>query len=563
MLRKALAEEEARRQQATRVDDPDEQVALLVGGGMPPGEPPKILAYGTVSRKTSSSPTRNNLNGHRDDPFYGDDEDGDDDEQVSDDEDEDDDDDSVDDIEPPPRSIFWSIWYWITHAVRVVANVDNLWDSPLPNSTTTSTSNGRTTGPSLYDSTTTTSTATRTTTYGSVGSTATTNSDVSTRRRQQRRNKLLVLFWFVIVATSYAGERSSFKWLVDRTGPFRLVMVQIVVLANALLMGILYAATRPRRRTLGVSIVDVCVMAVLDTVAMLIMFISVAKVPPTLTVILLQWNIPLMAIWTQCRHRSSDRGLDVSHWVGCTILAGAVALALVPSVISLLYPDFFLYADAIPLRTAVQTLFYVSSCIPAAASQLYKEHVFLQNKQPVNMELLNMLLSIFEFILASIVSPLAFVLQGLGFRDDWTHAYESSQFGDNAMDAIRCFFGQSSTRDYPEEARCSFVGILVLFHVLSVVSVGVAVDRIVNAGAIKVMYRGISAGIILAVLSMHVYDMITPTFNYGPAVDALNFACLILLIVGTEIYHRSGIPDSTFETVYPPVEFEGMEQQHE
>jgi CRT-like, chloroquine-resistance transporter-like len=271
-----------------------------------------------------------------------------------------------------------------------------------------------------------------------------------------------------------------------------------------------------------------------------------------------------MALWTHCRRRrSSDHGLDVSHWVGSAILTGAVALALVPAVISLLYPDFFLYADAIPFRTAVQTLFYVSSCIPAAASQLYKEHVFLQYKQPVNMELLSLLLSIFQFILASIVSPLAFVLQGLGFLDDWTHAYESSQFGDNAIDAIRCFFGQASTGDYPEEARCTLVGLLVLFHVLSVVSVGVAVDRIVNAGAIKVMYRGISAGIILAVLSMHVYDMMTPTFNYGPAVDALNFACLILLILGTEIYHRSGIPDSTYETVYPPVEYEGMEQQQQ
>jgi CRT-like, chloroquine-resistance transporter-like len=540
MLRKALAEEESRRQQKPEglAEPPREQSSLLVVGG-----DQTAPVYGTQQTEESKAkPTSLDhesssvavSGSNREYPLS---DDGEDDDGVSSDEDEDG---SIDDIVPPPSSIVWSIWSLITQTVRVVANVDNLWDSPMTNNPTSNTSLHRMTAPSLP-------------TYG------TTSVSVTTAR--QRRNKLLVLFWFVIVATSYAGERSSFKWLVDRTGPFRLVMVQIVVLTNAILMGILYAVSTPRRRALGVSVVDVGIMAVLDTLAMLIMFIAGAKVPPTLTVILLQLNIPLMAFWTHFRRRSTEFvGLDLSHWVGSAILTGAVALALIPSVISLLNPEFFLYADAIPLRTAVQTLFYVSSCIPAAASQLYKEHVFLQYKQPVNMELLNMLLSIFQFILASILSPLAFVLQGLGFRDDWTHAYESSQFGDDAVDAIRCFFGQSSRdADYPEEARCSFVGILVFFHVLSVASVGVAVDRIVNAGATKVMYRGISAGIILAVLVMHVYDMRTPTFNYGPAVDALNFACLIMLIVGTEIYHRSGIPDSTFETVYPPVEFEGME----
>lgn len=558
MLRKALAEEEARRQQTTEESavHASEQSSLLNRGE---GGEQLTPAYGTPHLEESESTTKtkslnnqsrtgSNTNGNSNPreypPFY--DDDDDDDDEADSGSSDDDEDDSTDEIVPPSHSILGSIWSLITQSVRIVANVDNLWDSPLPNYNNNSSSLQRTATPSLPI-------------YGTTSVTTTTMF-----ASRQRRNKLLVLFWFVVVATSYAGERSTFKWLVDRTGPFRLVMVQFVVLTNAFLMGILYALSTPRRRALGVSIVDVCVMAVLDTLAIIIMFIAGAKVPPTLTVILLQWNIPLMAFWTHCRHRSTDltgsSGLDVSHWVGSTILAGAVALALVPAVISLLYPDFFLYADSIPLRTAVQTLFYVSSCIPAAASQLYKEHVFLQYKQPVNMELLNMLLSIFQFILASIVSPLAFVLQGLGFRDDWSHAYQSSRFGDDAVDAIRCLFGKSSSSDdYPEEARCSHVGILVFFHVLSVASVGIAVDRIVNAGATKVMYRGISAGIILAVLVMHVYDMRTPTFNYGPAVDALNFACLIMLIVGTEIYHRSGIPDSTFETVYPPVEFEGME----
>lgn len=479
MLGKVLAEqEEHRRQETSALTD----------------EPTNVESYGTTAATDPAVDSTNEYAYSSDD---------DDDDLLTSDE-EDDDDDSIDEESTQQCYILWRIWKTIANFVRIVANVDNLWDTS-PNDRVV----------------------------------------VSSRRR-----KVLVLFWFVVVATSYAGERSSFKWLVDRSGPFRLVMVQLVVLTNAILMGILYhVQKRRRRRALGISIVDVCIMAVLDTLAIVIMFISGAEVTPTLTVILLQWNIPLMAFWT---HLRTTAGLALSHWVGSCILAGAVALALVPSVIALVNPEFFLYADAIPLRTAVQSLFYVSSCIPAAASQLYKEHVFLSYKQPVNMELLNLLLSMFQFILASILSPLAYVLQGMGFRDSWTKAYQSSQFGDNVMDAIRCFFGRQIVGDYPEDARCSYVGFLVVFHVFSAVSVGVAVDRIVNAGATKVMYRGISAGIILAVLVMHVYDMRTPTFNYGPAVDALNFTCLLLLIVGTEIYHRSGIPESTFETIYPP-----------
>lgn len=72
--------------------------------------------------------------------------------------------------------------------------------------------------------------------------------------------------------------------------------------------------------------------------------------------------------------------------------------------------------------------------------------------------------------------------------------------------------------------------------------------------ATKVMYRGVSAGIILSVVSLYLYDLHIPDFNYGAAIDSLNLVCLILLVVGSEIYHRVSLPDASFETVYPEVE---------
>ena len=74
------------------------------------------------------------------------------------------------------------------------------------------------------------------------------------------------------------------------------------------------------------------------------------------------------------------------------------------------------------------------------------------------------------------------------------------------------------------------------------------------SAATKVMYRGVSVGIILWVVSLYVYDMHIPDFNYGPAIDSLNLICLIFLVVGSEIYHRVSLRDASFETVYPEVE---------
>jgi hypothetical protein len=122
---------------------------------------------------------------------------------------------------------------------------------------------------------------------------------------------------------------------------------------------------------------------------------------------------------------------------------------------------------------------------------------------------------------------------------------------------LKCFFGYLSDGDqenkYPEEARCDYTMGLVIIHVLSIIFVGIAVDKIVNAGATKVMYRGVSAGIIVSVICMHLYDLHIPDFSYGASIDGLNLICLILLILGSEVYHRVTLQDSTFETEYPAI----------
>lgn len=486
-----------------------------------------------------------------------------------------------------PATFAQNIWNRIKSCILIIANVENLWDDPP---------------------------------------------DPQNRRLSQ----MIVLFWFVVLACGYASERTTFKLLVDRAGSFRLFAVEMVTVVHALLLGTFmflsscFKRNEPSSKVqLGISVVDVGLMSMLDTVALILMFLSGFHVPPSLTVILVQFTLPLTAFLTQFVHPNgrwtcsppsdvglrqgqvvpqtatltaeqqsgtamastaplsshefgsyevdneerplltavgaegepmeNSGGLSRTHVWGAAIISSAVLLALIPAFYSIIDPSAFLYADPIPIRTAINTLVYVSSCVPAAASQLYKENAFLQYRQPVNMNLLNLLLSVFQFFFAAIVAPLVFGLQGLGSAGG-TSIYPSSEFGENMVDGLKCFFWGLSDHDqefkYAEGSYCDFCLGLTFIHALSIISLGVAVDKIVNAGATKVMYRGMSAGIILAALTMHAYDMSISDFNYGPLVDGLNLISVALLILGSEVYHRVPLKESTFETIYPQIHFE-------
>jgi hypothetical protein len=124
----------------------------------------------------------------------------------------DDDEDDENSIQSEKPNLCLSFWKKVKSLVMVILNVENLWDSP--------------------------------------------------DRGASRKNHLVVLFWFFILATSYAFERSSFKLLVDHTGPFRLFMVEMVTFTHAFLVGlgmVISAFLRQdfKMQPLGIPIVDV------------------------------------------------------------------------------------------------------------------------------------------------------------------------------------------------------------------------------------------------------------------------------------------------------------------
>lgn len=123
------------------------------------------------------------------------------------------------------------------------------------------------------------------------------------------------------------------------------------------------------------------------------------------------------------------------------------------------------------------------------------------------------------------------------------------------MHGFSCFIGtldeETMKNGYPEVAVCRWSGMLVLLHVLSIIMVGVAIDKL--AAATKVMYRGVSMGIIFAVILMFWYQIRDQWCEYGALVSCFHLTSTAVLIVGAEIYHRVSLAGASFETVYPEI----------
>jgi hypothetical protein len=64
------------------------------------------------------------------------------------------------------------------------------------------------------------------------------NTTLTLTSSNNRNNQLAKIFWFVMLFASYAFEQLTFKLLVDRVGPFRLFLADLILGVHASLMGL-------------------------------------------------------------------------------------------------------------------------------------------------------------------------------------------------------------------------------------------------------------------------------------------------------------------------------------
>ena len=319
-------------------------------------------------------------------------------------------------------------------------------------------------------------------------------------------------------------------------------------------------------------------MAILDTIQLLLCVISGSKIPPIFVVLLAQMVTPLTMILTKYFKRqspvvlnaSSQEGYDHSAessqmnfqdlpYTGRQILGAAmITLAVIVGLYPALFEVFDPFSSLTAYNSGCNIFLFLLSCVPAALSTLYKEYSIAEYKLPVSVTYLNFVLAICQVIFTGILAPLVYPLQGFAQQDDWEDLYESPDIKTNFMDGIKCFAGNEEISDYeyPEPAECRYLWLLLLTYVLSVVISGVAVDKVIKGGAYKVLYRGLSVGVILAMIVMWWYDekyYDKSTEGYDSYMYSVNLLSAIIVVFGLDLYYRDPLSETTFETTYQAV----------
>jgi hypothetical protein len=396
------------------------------------------------------------------------------------------------------------------------------------------------------------------------------------------RHKVVVLFWFIVFITFYALERFSFKVMVDRMGPFRMVVAAELVLGvhGALggawvLLQYLCRKKKSKKRGFMIPLADIGLMAVLDTVQLLLVVISSSHVAPTLTAIIVHVTIPFTTLITSIFQSIENKALrqdgqETQKLFGVSMIFLSSILAVSPAILTLIYPSHFSKKDIMANRSAWNTLLFFFSFIPGAISQVYKEKTLATYAQPVDPHFLNVLLSLFSFAFSFIVSPVFYPLQGFVNTpstpesgsdikvQSWIHMYPTRGISDNFSDGLRCFLGtlsdETQIRGYPEEAHCDFGHALVLLYVASTMIIGYSIGKICSAGAMKILHRGISMGIIVSVVLLFFYQVFVDDVDYGIFPTFYHCTCAGVLVIGSEIYHKVTLETPSFETVYPVID---------
>ena len=269
-----------------------------------------------------------------------------------------------------------------------------------------------------------------------------------------------------MLAFAYAIERGTFKIMIDRMGSFRMVIgVEAVMALHSLILSssmLLTTLTCGRR----ISKILVCclwlildvrsgllfifnvenndcifqswlimfllfqVMAVLDSIQLLLVAISGSRVTPILTAVLVHFSILLSTLFNMLFF--SDQKF------GSTLIFITSMLALAPVVLAIVWSTLSSTRNVMANHSAWNTIIFGRSC---GAAVIYKEQTQMAFAKPVVQTLLkSMLLSLFSFVFTFLISPLLCPLQGLADTpslpalddlelkvESWIHQYPSKE----------------------------------------------------------------------------------------------------------------------------------------
>lgn len=362
--------------------------------------------------------------------------------------------------------------------------------------------------------------------------------------------------WFlvlsiIILIISTSTERVTFKMTVDRMIPFRFVLIESIFLISLILYGIISFiketfTTKITLQMKSFSHIKLLKMAILDTIQFAGLFSSASGVSPTMTVILLHASTPCIVLGS--RVTFPNRKYSSIQIKGVQLMSIAILISISRPIINSIY-------DKSYYSSLSSTLLYVFSAAFQGIATLYKEKCIIDWSQPMDIHYLSSWLFIYQFLVALLLAPLLYVLQGIS--NDWK-GYPLSSIFHNIYDGWQCLGGDNpyDVEPYdPEYTYCENSIWLIVGFVVSNILVLECIGRVLQTSN-QILGRSMAAAIFVAFIALGVYDVQSnePAYGYfNSNIGIADMLSIIFLLAGMEVFGRDDEPEEIFVTNYEGV----------
>jgi len=361
---------------------------------------------------------------------------------------------------------------------------------------------------------------------------------------------------------SCTAERVIFKVSVDSMVPFRGVLLLLILFTSIILHACVVIGKRVFNKDRVITNVlphkKLAYMGLFDTISFAGLVISATGVTPTMTVILMHANTPMMVLGS--RYFFPERQYSTKQKIGVALIGTALCIALSRPLLDVfgLLPR---HPSANPSTThscAVSSIVYVISATMQGLGAMYKEKCIIDFAQPADVHVMSCWLFFYQLLFALLGFPILYVVQGLS--SGWM-GFPITSFGENFWDGLYCWLGQDpddETSSYDtSHTSCRVVFWLILVYVLSTVLVLQYIDKVLTIKN-SVLGRSMVAAVLLSFLAAWVYASTFSAQIESSSVGVADFVSIFVLLAGMEVFGKDPDPDPELITSFSP----GRPQYH-
>ncbi len=263
-------------------------------------------------------------------------------------------------------------------------------------------------------------------------------------------------------------------------------------------------------------------MALLDTVALYASLLSSSGVGPALRTVLQQFSIPLSMV---ASYIFLKRTFNWMHILGAVMMIIGITLCS------------FKIFEGKDESNVWWSLLFSASCIPLALGGCLKEWVMTNPTMPININIVNAYVSLFQLIITLLAYPAGFYIQenfvpkrGIVLHNATVYNVTSSY--ENFIEGVKCGIAGVNTYVWQECEKSVFT---TWVYIICVVSFNTAMLLVIRDGSITLFFiaNAVTIAIVGILSTTAVYSFF---FNVKTSFSAWQIVGICLVIAGTCIY---------------------------